>query len=284
MSEEKLKFNPGDTAYYRDGREVFVCSVMAKSGEGNRAVVAYASDTGYSEEEVCLEYLVSEEELANIKNGVAIPSKLERTPTNFEKATMINRIAGKIPEKPTWQHAEQQLKVIRSEFNEIVKAIEERNMDKLRDAIADVCVTAYGMGSIIGFDVDDDYGKVINSLFTRFDETEEDARLTSEKYKQLGVLTYTQRTEVDGRVWFATKSTEDQVGNDGDDYPRDKFVKSHKFHQPILTIMPELYDAMAESVISPRLAAFFETVGTPGFPPEGDVKHPIHGAHTDMPE
>jgi NTP pyrophosphatase (non-canonical NTP hydrolase) len=138
------------------------------------------------------------------------------TPTNFQRVTHINRIASKA-DRPTWQAAEQQLKVIAGEYDEVVEAIAERNLDKLRDGIADLLVTAYGMGSVLGFNADDDMVSVTTSLMTRFDTTKGDAELTKQKYLEYGVETHIcvtmfPATETENVLaYYVTVSSKDQV-------------------------------------------------------------------------
>lgn len=181
------------------------------------------------------------------------------TPTNFQRVTNINHIAGKTGQS-TWQAAEQQLKVIAGEYDEVVEAIAERNLDKLRDGIADLLVTAYGMGSVLGYNVDDDMISVTASLMTRFDATSGDAELTKQKYLDWGVETHIRTTRFPATetsnelVYYVTVSSKDQVNQvTGEHIPAGKFLKSWKYRDAELSNHPEcLYPMSVDN--QPNLA------------------------------
>lgn len=172
------------------------------------------------------------------------------TPTNFQRVTQVNAIAGKTGQS-TWQAAEQQLKVIAGEYDEVVEAIAERNLDKLRDGIADLLVTAYGMGSVLGYNVDDDMVSVTSSLMTRFDVTRGDAELTKQKYLDMGVETDIRTTRFCGtettnaKEYYVTVSTKDQVNaKTGEHIPAGKFLKSWKYRDAELSTPEEHFATM----------------------------------------
>lgn len=172
-------------------------------------------------------------------------------PTNFQHVTNINYIAGKTNQS-TWQAAEQQLKVIAGEYDEVVEAIAERNLDKLRDGIADLLVTAYGMGSVLGYNVDDDMASVTSSLMTRFDATQGDAELTKQKYLDVGIETHIRTTRFpetqleNERVYYVTISSKDQVNQKtGEHIPAGKFLKSWKYRDAELSNHPECFYPMS---------------------------------------
>lgn len=172
------------------------------------------------------------------------------TPTNFQRVTHINHIAGKTGQS-NWQAAEQQLKVIAGEYDEVCEAIAERNLDKLRDGIADLLVTAYGMGSVLGYNVDDDMVSVTSSLMTRFDATSGDAELTKQKYLDVGVETHIRTTRfpatetTDERVYYVTVSSKDQVNSKtGERIPAGKFLKSWKYRDAKLSTPEAHFEPM----------------------------------------
>lgn len=169
--------------------------------------------------------------------------------SNFQRVLLINQIAAKDAgsKEPTWQAAIQQQKVIESEWQEVKEAIEKRDITALRDGIADLLVTAYGMGAVLGFDCNDDMAAVTTALLTRFDTTEEDAVKTRAKYKELGVVTYTELSIVDGAMWYVTKSTRDQHGINNEFYPAGKFLKSHRFKTEVLEPLPVLEEKLKAS-------------------------------------
>jgi hypothetical protein len=149
--------------------------------------------------------------------------------TNFHGVTLVNHVAGKT-NNPTWQAAEQQAKVI--------EAVAMRRLDRLRDGIADLLVTAYGMASVLGYDANADMAAVLQSLFTRFDRTEEDAAKTKIKYIDQGVETLTRITHVGQDVYYITISTHDQINiTNGETVPAGKFLKSWQYSDPVLPVL-----------------------------------------------
>lgn len=175
----------------------------------------------------------------------AVPDKML---TNFQLVSLINRIAGK-EFQSTWPAADQQLKVIASEMDELIEAVQVRDLEAMRDAVADLLVTAYGMGSVIGFDCDNDMVDVINSLLTRFDRTREDAELTQKKYRDMGIETEIHVSVIpDSNArgeWYVNKSVADQIGRDGQSYPAGKFLKSYRHQLPNLMAYVVLEQTMA---------------------------------------
>lgn len=156
------------------------------------------------------------------------------TKTNFQLVTEVNYVAGKT-NQTTWQAAEQQAKVISGEYDEVIEAVAMRRLDKLRDGIADLLVTAYGMGSVLGYNVDMDMVAVTQSLFTRFDRTPEDAVRTKEKYDKMGIDTNVRATHIGTDIYYVTISSKDQINVEtGEAVPEGKFLKSWQYSEPQL--------------------------------------------------
>jgi hypothetical protein len=137
-----------------------------------------------------------------------------------------------------------QCKNIASEFQELMKPLGfdvafqftpitvsgyQGQMDDIRDALCDIMVFALGAHHIMGYDAERDMQSVIDGVMTRFCKDSLEMAVTIEKYKALGVSLYP-----DGQFpKLCLKSTHDQVGTDGDTYPKDKFVKSVGYRKPI---------------------------------------------------
>lgn len=153
----------------------------------------------------------------------------------------INRIAGREtianPPSPTdYDSIESQLKIITSEFKELMDNWGIKNLNGMRDDTGDLLFTVLGLAHVMGFPADDDLRLICESQFTKFDASEEAAEKTRLKYLELGVETYQIRKQIgsaeDDRFWIVTKSAKDQVGKDGKDYPKDKWLKSTNFKEP----------------------------------------------------
>lgn len=171
---------------------------------------------------------------------------MTRPMTNFEKTAVINNIVGNHP-GADWETLKVQADLIQSELNEIYEAIEERNIEKARDGVGDVLFTAYGFGHRANFPTDEDFEQVCVSNLTKFDLTEEDAEKTRQKYLAIGVQTYVEVlpytwTREEGHqetvLYYVTKSERNQIGTDGKDYPRGKYLKSTKFKEPVFREIP----------------------------------------------
>ena len=73
--------------------------------------------------------------------------------------------------------------LIQEEFNELKKAIEDKDFTEVRDAIADLLYVTYGAASSFGINADKDYKEVHESNMTKLCINEEEAKKTVEDYK-----------------------------------------------------------------------------------------------------
>ena len=151
--------------------------------------------------------------------------------TNFDIVSKLNDAAGNT-KNPTWEVAEKQFKIIELEFNELRKALANKDVTKLRDGIADNLVTVYGLAHRLGIDANKDMACVTDALWTRFDVSEANALLTKEKYLALGVPTFIRKTTVDGTVLFITIVEADVTGLDDEFYPAGRWLKAKFFKEP----------------------------------------------------
>lgn len=155
--------------------------------------------------------------------------------TNFTAMGMLNTLADN-PFNSGWSAIDHQIKLIESEFNELKDGIVARDIHEVRDGIQDMLVTVYGLAWRGGFPADVDAAEVVRSNLSKFDPSKEDAILTKNKYLAIGVETFTKtRTLEDGEICVVTFSAVDQVGTDGKKYPKNKWLKSHRFQEPVYT-------------------------------------------------
>lgn len=163
--------------------------------------------------------------------------------TPYEQVAVINTIAGNIPEA-NWDNLRRQFKIFFSEVVELARAFDEKDINGMRDAIADITVTNCGFPFFLNCDGGQDFLHVANSLLTRFDSSYEDAVLTAIKYKDRGVKTTFRETVYDGVSYWATVVAEESTDNvTGETLPVGKFLKSHKYRLPV-------FDPIAENTIS----------------------------------
>ena len=91
--------------------------------------------------------------------------------SNFQDVTKLNTLIGNIKgdlSAPDWVALERQYELIKEEFEELGRAIQERDVTELRDGTADVLVTTYGLAHRAGFDADDDMSEVHRSNMSKF--------------------------------------------------------------------------------------------------------------------
>ncbi len=99
------------------------------------------------------------------------------------------------------------------------------NVDKARDALADIKVFADGAHHLMGYDGDRDMHAVVDGVMTRFIKDEADKEATIAMHAAKGV------TEVYFEGEFPTmvmKSAKDQP-----DAPKGKFLKSASYSEPV---------------------------------------------------
>jgi NTP pyrophosphatase (non-canonical NTP hydrolase) len=138
-----------------------------------------------------------------------------------------------------WEVVKHQLKIIQSEYNEFLKAIDEHDYTELKDGIGDILVTVYGMAHRIGIDADKLMSNISESNFSKLCKTIEEANDTLQYYADNGVECYIQECQLDGKVVYAVKSAKDQVvmfKGEEKDFIKDKFLKSIYWKTPDLNV------------------------------------------------
>ena len=155
--------------------------------------------------------------------------------SNFSNVSELNRLIGNTicdPVDPDWAALAAQLSLIQEEFQELVDAIQQCDFTEVRDAVADVLVTTYGLAYRAGIDADADMDEVHASNMSKFCKTREEAIHTAHKYEKLGVMC-SYRQPATGIT--AVVSAQDQTGKDGKFYPAGKLLKSINVKEPNLT-------------------------------------------------
>lgn len=154
--------------------------------------------------------------------------------TNFENVCVFNDLIGNDQgdyHNIDWDRLERQRKLIEEEFNELKDAIKSKDIIEVRDAVADILVTTYGLAHCGGFNADEDMDEVNESNLSKFCGVSTEASATERKYKDLGVeVTFRHRD-----IWIAVVSAKDQTGTDGKFYPAGKLLKSINFVEPEFT-------------------------------------------------
>jgi NTP pyrophosphatase (non-canonical NTP hydrolase) len=152
--------------------------------------------------------------------------------SNFTEVSRLNEIMGNRKgcaiNNPN--HAFSQFLLITEEMDELQKALNDKDIKEIRDAIADVLVTTYGLAHVLGIDADKDMEEVQQSNLSKLCTTEAEAAETIEAYDRIGVKVST-RGEVPEIVIV---SNCDQSDIKGKFYPAGKFLKCVNWFEPEL--------------------------------------------------
>lgn len=146
---------------------------------------------------------------------------------------MTNALVGHV--SPTvWSELEEQYRIIDGEYQELREALDNRDPTLLRDAVGDLMYTLIGLIYRANIPAAMDYEQIVRSNLTKFDLSVEEAQLTAEKYRALGITTYCQpvRLTTDARpatLYYVTFVDGTQQGSDGKTYPANKWLKSTRF-------------------------------------------------------
>lgn len=160
--------------------------------------------------------------------------------SNFKMMAMLNTLAGN-NSNAGWEAIKKQLKLVQDELKELSDGIDAKDIHELRDGIADVLVTIYGLAHRAGIDADADLLEVVLSNLTKFDpEGTSDIQRTVKKYLDIGVETVqlVSPNPVGEGELLVTKSAYDQNGTDGKNYPKGKWLKSANFEEPVFSPLP----------------------------------------------
>lgn len=124
-----------------------------------------------------------------------------------------------------------QCKNIVKEYEELMTALGEGNLYKIRDALCDIQVFAMGAQHLMGVDGDRDMRSVVDAVMTRFCTTPERLSASQAHFRSLGVEFY-----VEGEYpQVCLKSSKDQgytEGNPNPEYPKGKFLKAVGYTEP----------------------------------------------------
>lgn len=146
-----------------------------------------------------------------------------------------------------------QTKIDLSECLELLDAVVFGDTIEMQDAMSDKRVTLNGFATFLPMiSLTKNFEVTRDLLFTRFDSTIHNAVRTQEKYRALGIETYIAESIVNGNSYYANKVAEDVTGNDGEFYPRDKFLKSINYKKENFAPIGGIFDPEDEQAVSGR--------------------------------
>ena len=128
-----------------------------------------------------------------------------------------------------WEVLRTQANCIPEELNELFEALDEYDINEVRDAVCDILVFTIGLGHLAGMNLEHDMHKVYESNMSKFCATQNILDLTIKKYSDMGV-------EVEERGSWPRKyvvSSKDQWSSDMTKlFPKGKFLKGINFEAP----------------------------------------------------
>lgn len=157
-------------------------------------------------------------------------------------AKLINARAGRpCPVEVTKKALLAQAKLIQQELDEFIAAVEASDIEKARDGAVDILVTGLGIAGVWDIPLEEDYRRGTASNLTRIDLTYEDALHTQKLWESRGVKGTIYETTVNDEKCFPVRVDENgPYYYDGDEFPVNKFLKSHAFSEPVYRDIPEL--------------------------------------------
>lgn len=151
--------------------------------------------------------------------------------SNFTDVALLNDLIGNQEgdlKDPDWDALYSQFLLIKEEFEELGRAVDEHDITELRDAVCDILVTTYGMAHRAGADADMDMAEVNRSNMSKFCRDHSELRATLNQYRGMGLKTNSRKQNTIVAVISAT----DQYDNTGKFYPKGKLLKSINFRVP----------------------------------------------------
>lgn len=162
-----------------------------------------------------------------------------QTETAAKTSEEMQRIAG-YRKNNLWSDLQKHLTYQLQETAEQVVAFNQRNEEDFRDATGDIRVLLDAQKASVTYSLDEDYEEIVSKLFTRLDDSEEGALKTQQKYADKGVETYIVFDERTAQ--YINRVKESVEGNDGEFYPKDKWLKSYKFQTPVFEMVGLIED------------------------------------------
>lgn len=166
----------------------------------------------------------------------------------------INAAAGNTPSIITEAEKDivRQTKIDLGECLELLDAVVIGDTIELQDALSDKRVTLNGFATFLPISLSNNFAVTRDMLFTRFDTELHNAVRTQEKYSAIGVKTYITESLVNGKSYYANKVAEDVTGDDGEFYPRDKFLKSINYKKENFQPIDGLFNPKDTNAITGR--------------------------------
>jgi hypothetical protein len=134
------------------------------------------------------------------------------------------------PNKIDWARIQKQADNIPHELAELAEAVAAKDVDKTRDALADIIVFAGGGTHLMGYSPSNDLKVVIDALYSRFIKDTDDLVATLAFHKARGV----EDVYTEGEFPLMILKS----GSDQPDAPKGKVLKSASYKEPVFGPAP----------------------------------------------
>lgn len=131
--------------------------------------------------------------------------------TNYELICEMQKAFGKRPANDlTCDDVNLQRDLIQEEWEELQIAIQEGYLPEIRKELCDLLVVAYGLGYLLGFDVDKDFKAVHENNMSKLHKSYSDAKVTSYYYLERDIPTYVEQV-LDFKYFVVKRTRDDKV-------------------------------------------------------------------------
>lgn len=135
-----------------------------------------------------------------------------------------------------WDSIKKQWDLCKEELmDEMLEAIEKRDIIALADACGDLCVVNDGVAHKAGFDLNKVVAEIDRSNRSKFIKDQAEVFATIDKYRSMGFPEDSLRIE--GEFPFKCIKVNHDITVDDKFYPKDKFLKGISFKDPDLSFI-----------------------------------------------
>lgn len=155
--------------------------------------------------------------------------------SNFKKVSILNTAYGRPvgdPANPDWGAVINQFDLVLSEVKETQDAVGVKDISEVIDGLADILVTTYGMGHVLGIDLDKVMAEVDRANMSKVCRSMSEVTDTIFHYTERGIdndnLVYQQV----GQDMFVVKTEKACTDNHGTEYSANKVLKNVNWSTP----------------------------------------------------
>lgn len=181
-------------------------------------------------------HLMGFDPVVDLRQAVALTTGtlINVSPSMFGMVQGYNRAIGVSrgnPHAPHYAAAVSITNTIPAQHEALIAAIGKEDSAAVRRVLTSINIAAMSAIHVLGYDAEADMAAVVEGVMTRFCQDEADLAKTKAQYDSMGIEYY-----VAGEFpRVCLKSARDQGG---DEYPKDKFLKSASYRKPVFPPAP----------------------------------------------